>query len=82
MSTTALFAVQHIRKLTGKTQAHLMRASDGHLYVTKFSNNPLGIRALVSEFLATKIELLYSSTSSDKWHVSRNLCRHNYSLAR
>lgn len=57
MSTAALFAVQHIRKMTGKTQAHLMRASDGHLYVTKFSNNPLGIRVLASEFLATKIGL-------------------------
>lgn len=52
-----LLAVQHIRKLTGKTQSHLMRASDGHLYVTKFSNNPLGIRLLASEFLATKIGL-------------------------
>ncbi|HLJ27898.1 MAG TPA: HipA family kinase [Candidatus Angelobacter sp.] len=52
-----LLAVQHIRKLTGNTQAHLMRASDGNLYVTKFSNNPLGIRVLASEFLATKIGL-------------------------
>jgi hypothetical protein len=43
--------------MTGKTQAHLMRASDGNLYVTKFSNNPLGIRVLASEFLATKIGL-------------------------
>jgi hypothetical protein len=57
MSSTALFAVQHIRRMRGKTQAHLMRASDGHLYVTKFSNNPLGIRVLASEFLATKIGL-------------------------
>lgn len=55
MSRATLFAVQHIRKLTGKTQAHLMRASDGYLYITKFSNNPLGIRVLASEFLATKI---------------------------
>jgi hypothetical protein len=50
-----LLAVQHIRKMTGKTQAHLMRASDGNLYVTKFSNNPLGVRVLASEFFATKI---------------------------
>jgi hypothetical protein len=50
-----LLAVQHIRKMTGKTQAHLMRASDGNLYVTKFSNNPLGVRVLASEFLATRI---------------------------
>src|SRR5579864_8540033 len=57
MSNAALFGVQHIRKMRGKTQAHLMRASDGNLYVTKFSNNPLGIRVLASEFLATKIGL-------------------------
>jgi hypothetical protein len=52
-----LSAVQHIRKMRGKTQAHLLRASDGSLYVTKFSNNPLGIRVLASEFLAIKIGL-------------------------
>ncbi len=57
MSGTTLLAIQHIRKMIGKTQAHLMRASDGHLYITKFSNNPLGIRVLASEFLATKIGL-------------------------
>jgi len=43
--------------MTGKTQAHLMRASDGNLYITKFTNNPVGIRGLASEFLATKIGL-------------------------
>jgi hypothetical protein len=52
-----LSAVHHIRKMRGKTQAHLMRASDGNLYITKFSNNPLGARVLASEFLATKIGL-------------------------
>jgi hypothetical protein len=56
-SQEILSAVHHIRKMRGKTQAHLMRASDGNLYVTKFSNNPLGIRVLASEFLATKVGL-------------------------
>lgn len=57
MSSAALFAVQYIRKMTGKTQAHLMRASDGNLYVTKFQNTPGGVRTLASEFLATKLAL-------------------------
>lgn len=57
MSRPSLFAVEHIRKMRGGSQAHLMRASDGNLYVTKFQNNPGGIRALASEFLATKLGL-------------------------
>lgn len=48
-------AVQHLRRLNGGTQAHLMRASDGELYAVKFQNNPKSARALVSEFLATRL---------------------------
>jgi hypothetical protein len=33
-----LAAVQHIRPLRGGSQSHLMRASDGAFYVTKFQN--------------------------------------------
>lgn len=50
-----LTAVQHVRTLNGGTQAHLMRASDGSLYVVKFQNNPHSARALASEFLATRL---------------------------
>jgi len=35
-----------------------LRASDGCYYITKFQNNPGGVRALASEFLATKLALL------------------------
>jgi len=52
-----LSAVRHIRRMPGVTQAHLMRASDGGLYVTKFQNNPHHSRVLASEFLATRIGL-------------------------
>src|SRR5438874_1200990 len=52
-----LSAVQYIRRLRGGTQAHLVRASDDRLYVTKFKNNPHRTRALASEFLATRIGL-------------------------
>lgn len=57
MSRPSLFAVSHVRKMRGGSQAHLLRASDGHYYVTKFQNNPGGIRTLASEFLATKLGL-------------------------
>jgi hypothetical protein len=53
-----LDAVQHIRKLRGGSQAHLLRASDNNFYVTKFKNNPQHIRILASEYLGTKIGIL------------------------
>ena len=51
----AIAAVQHIRRMRGGAQAHLMRASDGHYYVVKFKNNPQHIRVLANEFLATRL---------------------------
>jgi hypothetical protein len=50
-------AVQHLRPLRGGAQAHLLRASDGASYVTKFQNNPQHIRVLANEMLATKLGL-------------------------
>lgn len=50
-------AVRYIRRLNGGTQAHLMQASDGGLYAVKFQNNPFSVRALASEFLATRLGL-------------------------
>lgn len=52
---TAVFAVQHIRKMRGGSQAHLLRASDGGYYVTKFQNNPQHVRVLANEFFASRI---------------------------
>lgn len=37
---TALSAVQQIRRMRGGSQSQLMRASDGHFYITKFQGNP------------------------------------------
>ena len=51
----ALFAVQHVRRMRGGAQAHLMRASDGHFYVVKFQNNPQHRRVLANELLATRL---------------------------
>lgn len=52
MPTTA---VQHVRRMRGGAQSHLMRASDGNLYVVKFKNNPQHLRVLANEMLATKL---------------------------
>src|SRR5579864_2262085 len=48
-------AVQHIKKMRGGSQAHLLRADDGNLYITKFQNNPQHVRVLANEFLATRL---------------------------
>jgi len=50
-----LLAVQHIRKMRGGSQAHLIRASDKNLYVTKFQNNPQHVRVLANEYLGTNL---------------------------
>ena len=50
-----LSAIQHVRKLRGGTQAHLMRGSDGNLYVVKFQINPVHPRVLANELLATRL---------------------------
>jgi hypothetical protein len=48
-------AVQHIRKMRGGSQAHLLRASDTHYYITKFQNNAQAVRILANEYLATRL---------------------------
>ncbi|HEY6770205.1 MAG TPA: HipA family kinase [Candidatus Sulfotelmatobacter sp.] len=48
-------AVQRIRKLRGGSQSHLLRASDGANWVTKFVNNPQHVRVLANEMLATSL---------------------------
>jgi hypothetical protein len=53
--TEHIYAVQHVRRMRGGAQAHLLRASDNHFYVTKFQNNPQTVRILANEYLATKL---------------------------
>lgn len=50
-----LSAVQHIRRMRGGSQSHLLRADDRNLYITKFQNNPQHVRVLANEFLATRL---------------------------
>ena len=54
---TFISALQHVRPLRGGAQSHLLRASDGAYYVTKFQNNPQHIRVLANEMFATKLGL-------------------------
>ena len=48
-------AIEHIRRMRGGAQAHLMRCDDGACYVVKFQNNPQHIRVLANEMLATRV---------------------------
>ena len=54
---TCISVIQHLRPLRGGAQAHLLKASDGFCYVTKFQNNPQHIRVLANEMLATNLGL-------------------------
>lgn len=37
-STAPLQAVQHVRRMRGGAQSHLMRGSDGGYWIVKFTN--------------------------------------------
>jgi hypothetical protein len=55
VASMAVTAIQQIRRMRGGAQSHLMLASDGHLYVVKFRNNPQHVRVLANELLATRL---------------------------
>ena len=50
-----LKALEHIRRMRGGAQSHLIRCDDGYYYVVKFQNNPQHRRILVNELLGTKL---------------------------
>jgi hypothetical protein len=50
-----IYAAEHIRRMRGGAQSHLMRCSDGRYYVVKFLNNPQGPRVLANEFLGSRL---------------------------
>ena len=51
--TKSVYALEHVRRMGGGSQPHLMRCSDGFYYVVKFQNNPQHSRTLVNELLGT-----------------------------
>ena len=46
---------EHVRRMRGGAQAHLMRCDDGGYYIVKFQNNPQHLRILANEMLATRL---------------------------
>ena len=50
-----VLAVEHIRRMRGGAQSHLMRCDDGGYYIVKFQNNPQHLRVLVNEMLGTRL---------------------------
>jgi hypothetical protein len=48
-------ACQHIRRMRGGAQSHLMRCEDGQYYVVKFLNNPQHRRVLANEWIASRL---------------------------
>ena len=50
-----VLAVEHVRRMRGGAQSHLMRCDDGGYYVVKFQNNPQHTRVLANEMLATRL---------------------------
>jgi hypothetical protein len=57
-SPRCVTAVEHIRRMRGGSQPHLMRCSDGRFYVVKFRNNPQDPRILINEYVAGKLAKL------------------------
>jgi hypothetical protein len=50
-----VLAVEHIRRMRGGAQSHLLRCDDGGYYVVKFQNNPQHLRILANEMLGTRM---------------------------
>lgn len=48
-------ATEHIRRMRGGAQSHLMRCEDENFSIVKFQNNPQGTRILVNELLGTRL---------------------------
>lgn len=53
-----LCAVEHVRRMSGASQSHLIRASDDRYYIIKVQNNPQGVRVLANEMLGTSLARL------------------------
>jgi len=54
-AVTTISAVQQIRRMRGGSQSQLMRACDGHFYITKFQGNPQHTRVLANELIASRL---------------------------
>src|ERR1700741_2823977 len=70
-------AVEHIRRMRGGAQSHLMRCDDGGYYVVKFQNNPQHVRVLANEMLGTKVagSLGLRVRQIEVWELRRELIK-------
>jgi len=75
-------ALEHIRRMRGGAQAHLMRCEDGHHYVVKFQNNPQHRRILANEMLGTGLaaKLGLPTTPAAVVEVRRELIEYTVDL--
>jgi hypothetical protein len=48
-------ALEHVRRMRGGSQAHIMRCNDENFYVVKFANNPQGLRVLANDMFGTRL---------------------------
>lgn len=48
-------AVEHVRRMHGGAQSHLMRCDNAEYYVTKFMNNPQHLKTLANDMFATRL---------------------------
>jgi hypothetical protein len=64
----SVLACQHIRRMRGGANAHLMLADDRHYYVVKFRNNPQHPRILVNELISYTL-LDYLQLPAPKWDI-------------
>ena len=64
----SVIACQHIRRMRGGANAHLMLADDRHYYVVKFRNNPQHARILVNE-LVSYVLLDYLQLPAPRWDI-------------
>jgi hypothetical protein len=76
-------AVEHIRRMRGGSQPHLMRCDDGSFYVVKFKNNPQGVRVLANDMLATRLaaRMGICVPDVDVVEVTAALIKNTYHLA-
>jgi hypothetical protein len=61
-------ALQHVRRMRGGANAHLLRADDGCYYIVKFRNNPQHERILVNELICYVL-LHYLRLPAPAWNL-------------
>jgi len=78
----AVVAVQHIRRMRGGAQGHLMLGADGNAWVVKFQNNPQHMRVLANELVAARLSAAVGLTTPqvDVVEVSPWLIEHTPEL--